>query len=313
MLLDIFDGLAKLTRYEISNSSVKFNTKFIRSNFYHEIVDKGGDIPEAVITLGPVYPKDDFICSKVIRKIKGILSLNSFDNVPVNVHEIGGCSGKFVGVTDAPLMIEFDIETLDTIGKVKFKNDVTPSGSIEILSTAHAHNRKSKIDDQIYSYNYHLNLKSFPKPTYIATIVRTDKDLNRVLVGSQEMDTIPYIHDFSLTDNYLILTVWPMETNISTLMQNSVLLSQLNFNQTKSTKIFVFDIKKFDQFSVHDKLIATELQPIASFEAPAMFAYHHINSFEVYDTENNIDKITFDVTGYKSGKIANGEVSCIVY
>ena len=68
---------------------------------------------------------------------------------------------------------------------------------------------------------------------------------------------------------------------------------------TVNTKIYVFDISHTDENKGGGR-------PVAVFEAPPMFAYHHINAYE--DTNSAGDtSIVVDFSGYESLEVANGE------
>ena len=113
---NIFDGLAKLTRYDVKeDGSVRFSTRFLRSKMYETMTDEG-DISPGPYT-GPVIPSFNRM-----QKIQGAVSyLSSFDNVVVNVHQMGDTKGPWVATTDSPVLMEFDPFTLQTIGKLKAK------------------------------------------------------------------------------------------------------------------------------------------------------------------------------------------------
>jgi len=186
----IFDGLAKLSSYHINNGKVKFSTKFLRSKWYKEIVEKSGDIPPSVTT-GPVYPKFNFL-----QKVQAALTSSVlFDNVPVNVHHLAGKA--FVAVTDAPVQLEFNPVTLETIGRKNYANSIVSTGGIELFSTAHPHlckervssgkycagNEQSSFKEEYFSYNYFLEMRPLSLPglpdSNIAHIARIDAEGKR--------------------------------------------------------------------------------------------------------------------------------------
>ena len=73
-------------------------------------------------------------------------------------------------------------------------------------------------------------------------------------------------------------------------------------DQGVNTKIHVFDIKSKD----------LRKGPVATFEAPPMFAYHHVNAYEIATlnadgSEGNGVEIVLDVSGYDTPDIVNGE------
>jgi hypothetical protein len=57
--------------------------------------------------------------------------------VPVNVAQVGGAEGPWVGITDAPILLEFDLEDLSTKKLLKYRNAITSTGGVELFSTAH--------------------------------------------------------------------------------------------------------------------------------------------------------------------------------
>ena len=133
------------------------------------------------------------------------------------MHQIGGVGGPWVGLTDAPVMMEFDPSTLETKRRLPYANKILPFGSLEVFSTAHPITRAS-INGQTYTYNYILEIQPFPLPgsTNIAHIIRTDAEMKREVIGSVPLGrgVAPYIHDFSMTENYIVLCVWPLFTNL---------------------------------------------------------------------------------------------------
>ena len=279
----IFDGLAKLTSFTISCNRVKFSQMFLRSKWHDEIINKRRDIPPS-ITTGPVYP-----AFNTIQKVKAaVTSSTLFDNVPVNVHKLGGKS--WVAITDAPVMVEFDPFSLETKGRKSYENSIVSFGGVELFSTAHPHLVKEK-NGEYFSYNYFLEFR--PLGSNIAHIVRTDRLSMREIVGSVELGPgeIPYVHDFSMTENYIILCVWPVRIDADTMVTSDRgFLRELQWKGTEEpTKIYVFNKNCIGQ------------KPLYEFESQALFAYHHINAYE------EDKKIIMDVTAYENNAIASGE------
>eukprot|EP01038_Epipyxis_sp_PR26KG_P006544 gene6544-8991_t len=308
----VFDGLAKLTRYEIDSSdSVKFTTKFIRSNWFNKIVGPNGDIPPC-ITAAPLSRPYNFI-----QNLIGVITQgDAFDNANVNIHQFGGNDGPWIATTDAPVLVEFDPVSLDTVKKIKFPNTiVSPKGGVELFCTAHPHTQASKSNPStVYTYNIFTEFQPFGT-TNLVHVVRLDKDFNRVIVGTIEVGkgVVPYIHDFSLVDDYVVLCVWPIRINMdenfsgkgfmptmkwfgAPTSENNWARDGTEVDDIVNTKIYVFDITKFDKKV--DSL--NKLDPIAYYESIPALAYHHVNAF--IDDQKNI---VFDVTGYTTPDIVN--------
>ncbi len=260
-----------------------------------------GDIPPGPYT-GPVSPT-----FTTFQKITGaVMSTSTFDNVPVNIHQIGDRSGPWVGVTDAPVQIEFDPTTLATKGKIKSPDGIVSPGGVEIFSTAHPHAQDG------CTYNLFTELRPIPLPFYpkgnLLHVVRTDRDLRRTVVGSvgtagtpEEVgrsDVVPYLHDFSLTEHYAVVCVWPlrMDLTASGTSDRGVMREMKWAADTVNTMIYVFDIRPSGPGPNKGSL-----DPVAVYEAPPMFAYHHINAYEEVGRDaagGETTRIVMDISGY---------------
>ena len=86
-----------------------------------------------------------------------------------------------------PTQLAFDLNSLETFGKVKYQRGIKGINGYALLSTAHG-----KFDNGL-TYNYILEFKGLRQ--YTAHIVRTNEDMTRESIGQVELDEIPYIHD----------------------------------------------------------------------------------------------------------------------
>jgi len=109
------------------------------------------------------------------------------------------------------------------------------------------------------------------------------------------------------------LCVWPVSIDLSTNINGKGFLSQLQWlgNKGTPTKIYVFNISAFESVNTQSGSLPSR-NPIASFEAPPMFAYHHVNAYEEATVSSDNDSntnvhIVLDVTGYDTPAIANGK------
>ena len=192
-----FDGLAKLVSFEVCDSIVKFSTRFLRTDVYKKTAS--GAMPPSVTT-GPVDPP-----WSAAEGVTAALTGPAFDNTPVNLHRLGG-GDRWVAVTDAPPLIEFDPVTLETIGRVdgtaspivgksrKLGLDVP---GFEAFSTAHPQRHPTTGE----TLNYHLELRPVGGPIahMVATSAAEGGAIERRIVGSVEFDRIgikgiPYVH-----------------------------------------------------------------------------------------------------------------------
>jgi carotenoid cleavage dioxygenase-like enzyme len=292
----LFDGLAKITKYEFNQGNILFSTKFIRSNFYKELIDNNKLIP--IVTIGSTIPR-----FKGWDKVKIIFNSDKTDNTAVSIAQAGR-NGSYFAITDSPVIMEFDVKTLETVGRgyYKDKSRIIRFGGKEMLSTAHPtlHPHDGNL------YNYFLEVRPVPIPflpkTNIAHITRMNHNLERTVIGSVELGkgVIPYIHDFSVTSNYAVLMIWPVRLDFSKITNGGGLFGAMSWQGDRvNTIIHVFDLRgkgpKEGRYT----------RPLKSFTAPPMFSYHHVNAFEK-EGENGVELVV-DVTGYKDGEICYGE------
>ena len=297
----LFDGLAKLSRFSFDDTygEIVFQHSFIRSSWYDKIVKNIEDIPPSVVT-GPVTPPFN-----LIENIYSALTSSTlFDNVPVNIHQIGGNNGPVVATTDAPVLLQFDPTTLQTRGKVQYKNSIVQPGGVELFSTAHPQYYLSKEDNETYTINYFLELRPLPIPFYpdsnIAHIVKINSNLERTKLASIPIGNgiIPYVHSFSITENYAILMIFPLYMDLSKIVNGQGFLPQLEWKKhSNDTQIYVIDLNKKASF---DKKTGAS-DNVIQYNTKAMWAYHHINAFEEDNT------ITIDVNGYENADIVTAE------
>lgn len=219
----------------------------------------------------------------------------------MNVHKIGGSNsvGPWVATTDGTILMEFKPDTLDTVGLIKYPKSIASFGGITQISTAHPHATNG------FTYNYVLELRPLPliHDSNIAHIVRTDPQLNQKKIGSIKIGkgVVPYIHDFSLTDNYAILFIWPIRLDLAKFLNGGGILRQATFHNDIPTKIYVFDINSKEAIEQGESV-----EPIARFETDPMVAYHHINAFEEVDSDGSAH-IVVDISAYPDAAIMNGE------
>jgi beta,beta-carotene 9',10'-dioxygenase len=286
----IFDGLAKLTAFTFKNGNIEFRTRFLRSKLFTELVTNRKDIPPFVC-LGPVEP--------TFTSLDILTSGLDIDNFNVNVLKLERDDSCYA-LTDGPKLMKFNSSSLETLGKLTYANGITQFGGIESFSSAHP----KKCGN--YTYNYFLEHRPLTIPglpdSSLLHIARFDSKLKREIIGSVEIgkNVLPYIHDFSLSKNYAVVFVYPLRADASMkgVFNGKGFMPQLEWNSKINTKIYVFDINRSNQL----KRESEKLKPIAEFEAPPIFAYHHINCYEDFNSN-----IIVDITGYDNGDIVVGK------
>jgi beta,beta-carotene 9',10'-dioxygenase len=275
-----FDGLAKLQKFDVDGNDVTFTTRFIDSCMKKNMLDPTNPRMPPHVSTGPIEPP--------FPMMDVILNTMSFDNTCVNFEEISS-SGTFCAVTDAAIRNEIDINTLETVRRIP---DGIIDGALPLITQfSTAHSKVAKRDG--LTYNYYLEMSGllpFQNNNW-AHIVRTNPDLSQTSIGKVPVDPdrSSYVHEISVTDNYAILVLHPLFINLGNTLAKGALLANLDFDPTVTTKIHLFPLAGVD-----------ESNPVRSFEAPACWAYHHVNAYEDGTTVN------LDMIAYEDGSMSNG-------
>jgi carotenoid cleavage dioxygenase-like enzyme len=81
----VFDGLSKLTRYEIKDSKIHFSTRFLKTSMFSKMVDQRNPLLPPSVTIGPVIPP--FTATQSL--LGATLYANDNDNTVVHVAQVG--------------------------------------------------------------------------------------------------------------------------------------------------------------------------------------------------------------------------------
>ena len=117
-----FDGLAMLHKFSFKDGKVAYANKFLESNAFKSAMETG-KISYKEFATDP--------CRSIFKRVSSMFSTKFTDNANVNITKI---ANHFVAMTETPLPVEFDPETLKTVGVFSY-DDKIDSG----LTTAHPH------------------------------------------------------------------------------------------------------------------------------------------------------------------------------
>src|SRR4051794_15713370 len=98
-----FDGLAMLHRFTIAGGRVSYANRFLRSKAFEAAKD--GTIGFSEFATDP--------CRSAFKRVASLFDPALTDNANVNVARI---MGKWVALTETPMPVAFDPETLETLG-----------------------------------------------------------------------------------------------------------------------------------------------------------------------------------------------------
>ena len=99
-----FDGLAMLHLFTFSRGKVSYRNKYLRCKAYDEAMSSG-KISYSEFATDPCY--------SIFERAKNVFSPKLTDSAKVNIAKMGE---KFLALGETPMQIEFDPETLDSVG-----------------------------------------------------------------------------------------------------------------------------------------------------------------------------------------------------
>ena len=274
-----FDGLAMLNRFGIADGRVSYKSRFIDSVAY-------GDAKEGKWRHGG-FATDP--CRSLFKRVQSIFSPDATDNPNVNLARIGE---RYIAMTETPLPIEFDAETLETNGRLeyadKFKAHVT---------TAHPHHDPERNE----LLNYHAYFSRVSK--YVFYGLPAGSSARRV-IAELPVKEPSYMHAFGMSGRYLILAEYPLRVNPL----------KMAFSGKPFIQNYVWRPEESTKFQVVDRETGALR---GTYETEAFFCFHHVNAFErggelvidliAYDDPSIIDALYLDADGLR-GSIPSTEL-----
>jgi beta,beta-carotene 9',10'-dioxygenase len=238
-----FDGLAMLHNFSIEGGRVSYANKFLRSRAYTKAMETGK------ISYGE-FATDP--CRSIFSRIYTLFVPEPADNAAVNVTRI---ANHFVALTETPLPVEFDPQTLRTLGFLD--NDGKVPGQI---TTAHPHYDRAR--QTLVSYKTHVSRVSAYNVYAIARGAT-----RQTLIGSVSAAEPAYMHSFGMTERYVVLAEFPLFFSpIGLALKLRPYIANARWKPERGVRFLLMD--KQD-----GKLVST-------CQAEAFFAFHHINAFE---------------------------------
>lgn len=254
-----FDGLAMLHRFSFENGKVSYVNKFIKSRSYKKSKLEG-KIAYREFATDP--------CRSIFSKVSSMFSLHITDNANVNISKL---DEKFVALTETPIPIEFDPKTLETVGLVDYRDQLQGN-----LTTAHPHYDQSKDETFNYLTKFSRNSKYY--------IYKKQTGKERSIISSLDVKEPSYMHSFGMTENYLILTEFPLFVNpVSMLLSGKPFIENFKWKPEKGTKFTLIE--------------RSTGKVVGSYHSDPFFAFHHINAFEIGN------KIIIDIVAYDDNSI----------
>lgn len=241
-----FDGLAMLARFGFSDGMVSYTNRFLRSREYRSMTEQGE-------LAGGQFGTAN---GGLVGRLRDWLLPTVTDNANVNVLPVGG---RHVAITETQLGVEFDPDTLATLGGYTFDD----------------------FEGQTMCAHPHIDPKTGETVTFTTDYGRRSRyRFYRSPAGSERfraIGTIPterpaYVHSFGLTSDHVVLVEFPLDVHPLRLLLpgGDAFIERFQWRPEQGTRFHVLDRQSGARVGEH--------------VAEAAFAFHHVNAFEADDS-----------------------------
>lgn len=259
-----FDGLAFIASFEFVHGKVYYRSKFLESDqFIQTKREKKLSFSGFARTFGNRIA--DTHTSRDGQKV-------GTTNPNINIEEVGG---HIIALGESPMPIEFDPNSIATMGFFDYADSLKKSNTWES-----AHLKRDPSTGDLYG----LYVDYGQENAYIFYKIPHNKTgrkaLARYVVGEPS-----YVHDFSITKDYIVLVAYPLVINPMDFFAHPdySFIGRYRWKPELGTKIYVLN-KNTGQL-------------VCTLQTESMFAFHHINAFE----ESGV--INLYLTAFESGNI----------
>lgn len=250
-----FDGLAMLHKFSFQSNRVSYANKYLQTKSYLSAKETG-QITYSEFATDP--------CRDMFGRVMAVFSPKITDSAKVNVAKI---AERFIALAETPIQVEFDVETLNTVGVFNYEERVVGQ-----MTTVHP--QFDYANEWVYNVVTRFNAIS------LYNIYRIDNSGKLDRVGAVRARKPAYMHSFGMSPRYIILTEFPLVVNpIHLLLWLNPYIENYRWEPERGTPFIVVD-----RFSG---------EVVGRYESDPFFAFHHVNAFE-QDNELVVDMIAYD-------------------
>ncbi len=257
-----FDGLAMIHAFTLHNGTVTYSNKFLKTTDY-VYVQKTGTMNYAGFMQDP--------CGSLFKNLFSLFIHDELAGMPAipnaNV-SFTSYADRLAALTEIPLPVEFDPQTLETLGVIEYA-DQLPKKNIH--DTPHPH--YDPVAHEHIGYFTH-----FGNPSTVNLYSIADGQTSRRIIASYEAAEPSYMHSFAITQQYAILTALPLVVSPTDLLYGNAFIKSFRWKPELGTKLIVINR--------HTGAIQ------GSYQAPPFFAFHTVNAYE-QDSTIILDVITY--------------------
>ena len=264
-----FDGLAMLNRFGFADGQVSYGSRFIESRAYEGA--KEGELRHGGFATDP--------CRSIFKRVQQVFSPDITDNPNVNLARIGE---RYIAMTETPMPVEFDAETLETLGHVEYADKLKAH-----VTTAHPHHNRER--DELVNY-----VARFSRVSEYVLYGLPAGGASRRVIARMPVKEPAYMHAFGMSGSYLILAEYPLRVNPL----------KLAFSGKPFIENYTWRGDEPVKFQVFERATGRHR---GTYETDGFFCFHHVNAFErggelvldlcAYEDATVIDSLYLDETG----------------
>jgi beta,beta-carotene 9',10'-dioxygenase len=250
-----FDGLAMLHKFDFEHGQVQYQSSFLECEASRQALNND-HLTYAEFATDP--------CWGLFGRMRSMFRYGPTDSAKVNLAQVGE---HYFALGETTMQIEFDLETLESIGRYNFNQP-----RFGTSSTAHPH----------FDGGGAFNLITRYGPINSYQVRKMDREATKV--AAVNTLTPSYMHSFGMSEKYYVIAESPFTVrSIRLMMANKPFIENFKWHKRRGTKIWVIDR---DTAKV---VISKEVEPF--------FFFHFVNTF---DTEAGV---VFDIVTYEDASV----------
>jgi carotenoid cleavage dioxygenase-like enzyme len=194
-----FDGYGKYNRFELSEGKVCWTAKYMNTSYYKEALLLGRPAEGEFMGTDPPLPHCPFL--HPLCKAAGGPQDNNWVNILPS-----STPGEGLLLTDSPIFVRFNYETMDTLGEYHWKDSaggIVPKflKQFHMPATGSAHPvRRPKTENTWVEIMLEVGLTQA-----LAVYTIDTSTMDRELLAHVPMKGFQYFHSFGVSENYVVL------------------------------------------------------------------------------------------------------------
>lgn len=260
-----FDGLAMLNVFTLGEGTISYGSRFLETHALRRA--RAGRVGYVGFANRPDHP--------YLSRLGALVRSTANDNCNVKVAPAG--DDLCMALTDLPVPVVFDPDTLETVGPIRWRDRVGG-----MFSGSHPHHDPAR-GEQI-NYVTHIAPR-LGRPRVLYRIYATKPELRkrRLIAEIDAGRELGYIHSFALTEHYVVLAEFPLllDPLRFALEPPRPFVRHMRWRPERGTRFFAVDRESG--------------RTVATWEHDAIFALHHVNAFE------RGDEIVLDLIAHEQG------------